>query len=167
MEEIYKQLAQRNGWDYSLSDGRPYFMKNGKYATPDETTTEEDKELLANIISEGSIEMAQLIILCWNNGIIISGPCSGIREYHDKQPFSLHFSFKAEKDFIDPLYASLRNTFPTFNHLYREDHDLIRYDIDYPLEGKELTTAESDQIFSVIKAQVQIELDILKNANLS
>ena len=42
MEEIYKQLAQRNGWDYSLSDGRPYFMKNGKYATPDETTTEED-----------------------------------------------------------------------------------------------------------------------------
>lgn len=167
MEEIYKQLAQRNGWDYSLSDGRPYFMKNGKYATPDETTTDEDKELLANIISEGSIEMAQLIILCWNNGIIISGPCSGIREYHDKQPFSLHFSFKASKDFIDPLYASLQGIFPKFNHMYREDYGLIRYDIDYPLEGKELTQAESNQIFSVIKAQVQIELDILKNAKLS
>ena len=30
MEEEYKQLAQRNGWNYSLIEDRPYFMKNGK-----------------------------------------------------------------------------------------------------------------------------------------
>ena len=159
MEELYLQLANRNGWSYSVSDGRPYFMKNGKYAIPDETTTEEDKELLANVISEGSSEMAQLILLCWNNGIIISGPCSGIRECHDKPPFSLHFSFKASKDLIDPLFANVRETFPTFKHMYREDKGLIRYDIDYFLEGKELTVTDSDEIFSAIKNQLQLTLD--------
>ena len=159
MEEIYLQLAKRNGWSYSVGDGRPYFMKNGKYAIPDETTTEEDKELLSSIISEGSSEMAQLILLCWNNEITISGPCSGIREFHNKQPFSLHFSFKASKDLIDPLFANMREIFPRFNHMYREDNGFIRYDIDYPLEGKELTVAESNEIFSIIKEQLQIELD--------
>lgn len=59
MEEIYSQLANRNGWSYSLIDGRPYFIKDGKYTVPDETTTEEDKEILANILSEGSKEMAR------------------------------------------------------------------------------------------------------------
>lgn len=159
MEEIYLQLAKRNGWSYSVGDGRPYFMKNGEYAIPDETTTEEDKELLSSIISEGSSEMAQLILLCWNNEIIISGPCSGIREFHNKQPFSLHFSFKASKDLIDPLFANMREIFPRFNHMYREDNGFIRYDIDYPLEGKELTVAESNEIFFIIKEQLQIELD--------
>ena len=163
MEEIYLQLAQRNGWSYSLSDGRPYFMKNGNYAIPDETTTEEDKELLANIISEGSKEMAQLILICWNNGIIISGPCSGIREFHNNPPFSLHFSFKASRDLIDPLFVNIREIFPTFNHLYREDNDLIRYDIDYPLKEKELTAIEADNVFSIIKEQLQMELDNFKN----
>ena len=163
MEEIYLQLAQRNGWSYSLSDGRPYFMKNGNYAIPDETTTEEDKELLANIISEGSKEMAQLILICWNNGIIISGPCSGIREFHNNPPFSLHFSFKASRDLIDPLFVNIREIFPTFNHMYREDNDLIRYDIDYPLKEKELTAIEADNVFSIIKEQLQMELDNFKN----
>ncbi len=162
MEEIYRELAKRNGWSYSVSDGRPYFMKNGKYAIPDETTTEEDKELLANIVSEGSIEMAQLILLCWNNGIIISGPCSGIREFHENSPFSLHFSFKASKDLINPLIACLQETFPEFKHMYREENGLIRYDIDYPLKGKELTVAESDEIFSIIKEQLHMGLDNLK-----
>ena len=159
MEEIYLQLAKRNGWSYSVVDGRPYFMKNGEYAIPDETTTEEDKELLSSIISEGSSEMAQLILLCWNNEITISGPCSGIREFHNKQPFSLHFSFKASKDLIDPLFENMRELFPRFNHMYREDNGFVRYDIDYPLEGKELTVSESNEIFSIIKEQLQIELD--------
>ena len=163
MEELYIELARRNGWSYSVSDGRPYFMKDGKYAIPDETTTEEDKELLANIISEGSLEMAQLILLCWNNGIVISGPCSGIREFHNKPPFSLHFSFKASKDLIDPLFANMQETFPSFNHMYREDNGLIRYDIDYPLMGKELTVNESDEIFSIIRGQLQMKLDNIKS----
>lgn len=163
MEELYIELAKRNGWSYSVSDGRPYFMKNGKYAIPDETTTDEDKEILANIISEGSIEMAQLIVLCWNNGIIISGPCSGIREFHDEPPFSLHFSFKASRKLIEPLCANLQDTFPMFIHLCREDNGLIRYDITYPLEGKELTTIESDEIFFTIRNQLQIELNNSKS----
>ena len=158
MEDAYLELAQRNGWNYSNSDGRPYFMKDGNYAIPDETTSEEDKDILANIISEGSIEMAELIKLCWNNNIKISGPCSGIREYHDKPPFSLHFSFMAEKVLIDPLYESLQNIFPAFNHLYRESNGMIRYDIDYYLNGKELTVDESNEIFFIIKKQLQFEL---------
>ena len=162
MEELYLQLAKRNGWNYSLSNNRPYFMKNGNYAVPDETTTEEDKELLANIISEGSSEMAQLILLCWNNGIIISGPCSGIREFHDNPPFYLHFSFKASKDLIDPLFANIREIFPSFNHMYRENNGLVRYDIDYPLKGTELSTIEADRVFSVIKDQLKIVLDNYK-----
>ena len=53
--ELYKALAERNGWNFSMSNNRPYFMKNGNYAIPDENTSEEDKELLASIIAEGSI----------------------------------------------------------------------------------------------------------------
>lgn len=162
MEEVYSQLASRNGWDYSLNNGKPYFMKNGKYAVPDETTSEEDKELLASIISEGSSEMAQLILLCWNNGIIISGPCSGIREFHDEAPIYLHFSFKAPKDIIDPLFMNLKETFPSFNHFYREERDLVRYDINYMLKDKELTVDESNEIFSIIKNQLQLEFDDIK-----
>ena len=159
MEEAYKKLAERNGWSYSISDNRPYFMKDGKYAVPDETTSKEDKELLAIIISEGSSEMAQLIQICWDNGIDISGPCSGIRKFHDKPPFSLHFSFKGKKDIIDQLYHSLQSIFPSFNHMYREENGLIRYDIDYPLNGIELSVQQSDEIFSIIRNQLQKELN--------
>lgn len=162
MDEVFRKLAERNGWSYSMSYNRPYFMKNGGYAIPDETTSEEDKELLANIISEGSTEMAQLIQLCWDNGIIISGPCSGIREFHDKPPVYLHFSFKTRKELIDPLYKNLQNIFPTFSHLYsedREDKNMVRYDISYSLDGKELSVTESDEIFSTIKNQLQFELE--------
>ena len=158
MEETFKKLAERNGWNYSLTDGRPYFTKNGTYAIPDENTSDEDKELLANIISEGSSEMAQLIRLCWDNGIIISGPCSGIKEFHNKQPFSLHFSFKAPKELIDSLYESMKEVFPSFEHMYRENCGLIRYDIDYFLGGKELSMEESNEIFAIIRAQLQAQL---------
>ena len=85
LESIYKALAERNNWSFSWNGevgNRPYFMKNGNYAVPDETTSLEDKELLAEIISEGSNEMKKLIVDCWNNGVKISGPCSGIKEYH-------------------------------------------------------------------------------------
>ena len=163
MNEAYKKLAERNGWSYSESDNKPYFMKDGSYAIPDETTTDEDKELLANIISEGSSEMAQLILLCWNNGITISGPCSGIREFHDKPPISLHFSFKASKEIIDLLFNSLQSTLSTFHHMYRESNGLVRYDIDYFLEEKELSAKESNDIFAVIKNQLQNSLDIIDN----
>lgn len=159
MEEVYRKLAERNGWSYSVSDNRPYFMKDGKYVIPDETTSEEDKELLASIISEGSKEMAQLIQLCWDNGIIISGPCSGIREFHDKPPISLHFSFTGKKDIIDSLYNSLKIEFPDFNHMYREVNGMMRYDINYFLNGKELTTKESDMIYSIIKNQLQMKIN--------
>ena len=61
------------------------------------------------------------------------------------------------------IFASMKEIFPAFNHMYREDNGLIRYDIAYPLAGKELTVAESDEIFSRIKGQLQIELDNLKS----
>lgn len=159
MNVAYKELADRNGWNYCELDNRPYFMKDGKYAAPDETTSDEDKELLANIISEGSKEMAQLIQICWDNEIGISGPCSGIREYHDEPPISLHFSFTGKKDIIQPLYHDLQSQYPEFKHLIREDNGSVKYDFDYVLNGKELSTEDSDMIFSVLKAQLQTELD--------
>ena len=171
MEEKYRELAERNGWSYSLSGGRPYFMKNGNYAIPDENTSEEDKQLLAYIISEGSNEMAQLIQICWDNGIIISGPCSGIREFHNEPPVYLHFSFKAQKELIDSLYNNLKTKFPEFDHntdeyykrINGDYNGLVRYDISYNLRGKELTTVKSDEIFSIIKNQLQMELDNSKS----
>lgn len=163
MEKVYKQLAERNGWSYSMDDSRPYFMKNGDYATPDETTSKEDKELLANIISEGSEELAQLILLCWDNNLKISGPCSGIRKFHEKQPFSLHFCLKAPMDIIEPLHKELQEIFPDFDHLVRVKEELARYDINYFLKGKELTQEESDSIFSIIRKQLELELENKKD----
>lgn len=156
MEEFFLQLSERNDWSYSVVDGRPYFMKNGKYAVPDEKTSEEDKEMLAKIISEGSEEMAQLILLCWNNGITISGPCSGIKEFHNNPPHSLHFSFNGEKELIEPLHQRLSTLFPNFTHLCRNQNDTLRYDIDYPLNGMGLTTEQSNQIFSIIKEEFEL-----------
>ena len=159
MDDIYKSLAERNNWSYTTDDGRPYFMKDGKYAVPDEKTSEEDKKLLANIISEGSSEMEELILLCWDNGITISGPCSGIREFHSNPPYMLHFSFTGRKDLIGSLYQRLLIVFPNFNHLYRENDDNMRYDINYPLNGIELTTEQSNQIFSTIKEELKLEIE--------
>ena len=137
-------------------------MKDGKYAIPDETTSQEDKELLASIISEGSQEMSQLIQLCWNNGIIISGPCSGIKEFHKNPPVALHFGFIAQASIIDPLYNSLQTALPNINHLYRAENDLVRYDITYMLNNNKLSAQQSNEIFFIIKNQLQMELDNLK-----
>ena len=159
MEDKYRMLALRNGWNYSVIDNRPYFMKDGNYAIPDDTTTTEDKELLAEIISEGSDEMKKLILMCWENGIGISGPCSGISEYHNNPPHSLHFSFISNKELIDELCNNLKTSFPTFTHRLREQMDNIRYDIDYILNGNGLTTDESNQIFAIIRKQLEYELE--------
>ena len=156
MEEEYKKLAERNGWTYSVSDNRPYFMKNGNYAVPGENTYQEDKEFLASIISEGSIEMARLIVTCWNNNIGVKGPCSGIEEYHDKHPFALHFTFVAGKDVIEPLVQNIQSLFPNFNYLCREQGDKIRFDINYVLENKTLTVEESDAIFRIFREQLEL-----------
>ena len=61
---IYKELAVRNGWDFSMDMeyNRPYFMQNGNYAIPTSNTTQEDKELLASIISEGSDKLKTIIL---------------------------------------------------------------------------------------------------------
>ena len=47
------------------------------------------------------------------------------------------------------------------NHMYREENDLIRYDITYPLNGNRLSTQQSNEIFSIIKNQLQTVLDNL------
>ena len=131
-DQIYRKLAERNGWVYSVIDGRPYFMKDGKYATPTEETSTKDKMLLASAISEGSSAMARLILTCWNNGIKIAGPCSGIRSEHAEQPKALHFGFTGE-----PIY-----------------------DFNYFLDGKELTTDEANIIFEVMSFKLQTLLEI-------
>ena len=162
-EEIYKDLANRNGWEYSFYDGRPYFMKNGNYAEPNEETSEADKIILAEIVSEGSSEMAKLILMCWKNGIKISGPCSGIREFHDKAPISLHFCFIGESDLIGSLYEQLKTVFPSFDHLYRNINESDdRYDINFYLGDKELSKEESDFIFSIINNQLSM---VIQNKN--
>ena len=166
MENVYEELAQRNKWEYNLQDGRPYFLKDGKYAVPDENTTIEDKELLANILSEGSDEMAKLILDCWDNNIGISGPCSGIEEFHNEHPFALHFTFIAPKKLIKPLYDSIRTVFPDFDYMYREQNNEVRYDINYMLEGKILTKEQSNEIFSVIREQLEAQLNNNKTKQL-
>ncbi len=148
MEE-YEELAKRNGWIYSMSDGRPYFMKDGDYASPDETTSKEDKDFLAEIISEGSNEMKKTILMCWENGITISGPCSGITDYHKgKDVVYVHFSFAGEKEKITELYQKLQVPFPDFHHSLSERKGLTRYDFVYQTEP--LALEESNGIFEIV-----------------
>ncbi len=157
MDELYKQLADRNGWTYNNIEGRPYFMKDGSYAIPDDNTSEEDKLMLAEIISEGSIEMEKLILNCWDNGIIISGPCSGIKEYHDSS-CNLHFSFIGNKELLYSLSRALKPIFPKFDHICREKNDITRYDINYYLDLG-ITREESNSIFRIINDQFLLELE--------
>lgn len=153
MEEVYKKLAERNGWRFAMQDDRPYFMKDGNYATPDETTSEEDKELLATIISEGSDEMKQLILTCWDNAIRISGPCSGIKEFHKKNPICLHFGMIGQNKILSLLYQRISAVYPGFNVYYREEDN--RLDINYSLKGKELTVIESNTLFEIIRKELE------------
>ena len=165
-EESYRALANRNGWTYSVVEDRPYFMKNGNYATPDEQTPQEDREMLAYIISEGSEEMQKLILNCWANGLKISGPCSAIREYHDKQPIALHFAFIGNTDLVNSICENIKTIFPSFEHLCRnKNNGETRYDIDYALNGKELTNDESNAIFKIFNEQFQAALDNEKSKN--
>lgn len=152
--EIYRDLASRNGWDFSMVDDRPYFMKNGDYASPNEDTSLEDKRLLANIISEGSSELEKLILLSWNNGLTVTGPCSGIREYHDKPPIALHFGVKGPMEIVFPLYQSLLKDLPDYSHLCRDQDDITRYDFNYFLNGKTLSKEESEKIFKKINEEI-------------
>ena len=41
----------------------------------------------------------------------------------------------------------------------RQQEDSIRYDINYSLNGKELSKEESDQIFRTIRNQLSYELE--------
>ena len=155
-KEIYKKLADDNGWEFNLDENeRPYFMQDGRYAIPNETTSENDKKLLANIISEGSKELENLILNCWSNDLIIAGPCSGIKEFHKNRPTNLHFGVSGSNEIIYPLSEELNKIFPDFIHLYRKlEYGLFRYDLDYLLENKELSKEESDAIFETINKKL-------------
>ena len=163
--ELYKALADRNGWDFSISDNRPYFMKNGNYAIPNENTSLEDKELLASIIAECSNKLKDIILKCWNNNIIVSGPCSGIKEFHESNPISLHIGIMGPEEIIYYMQQTMQSIFPEFNHMVRESKGLIRYDMSYFLQGKELTTEQSDTIFGTFDEQLNILLNEQKGLN--
>ncbi len=157
------ELAERNNWNFSMDieDNRPYFMKDGKYAAPDETTTKEDKELLAGIISEGSDELKKAILICWENNLKIAGPCSGIKEEHKNQPHSVHFGVMGPEDMIMPLCENLKAKLPDYDHMYRENtNNTARYDFDYFLKGKNLSKEESNTIFKVIVSSLEDTLGI-------
>lgn len=155
MEKIYQALAERNGWNYCDIDGRPYFMKDGRYATPDEHTSEEDKELLSTIISEGSMEMKTLIEMCWNHNIKIGGPCSGIKEFHMKNPVCLHFAMIGNQKVLLPLYKRIDDDYPGFDVDYRREETGDRLDIAFSLKDKELTTKQSDVLFELIRKELE------------
>lgn len=160
--ELYEELAKRNNWSFSINsdDNRPYFMKDGKYAIPDEYTSDEDKQLLAAIIAEGSEELAKLIITCWNNNLIVAGPCSGIIEFHDKEPFALHFGVSGKKEIITALYDELMIFLPDLAHRIRDVEDGTRYDLNYFLKGKEISKEEANQIFKAINISLEKILEI-------
>ncbi len=115
-------------------------MKDGNYAVPDEKTTEEDKELLADIISEGSSEMKILILKCWKNNLKIAGPCSGIKEYHPNASMHrVHFGFVGPQEIMSALNEQFKDY---FNVLLREK----KLDVDKVL-NEAITKEESDIIF--------------------
>ena len=164
-EEIYKALAERNGWDFSMNNNRPYFMKDGKYATPSENTSDDDKALLANIISEGSENLRDIILTCWKNGISISGPCSGIRSEHKEPPFALHFGITATKDITEQLYQGLQEELPNCNHSLRgKEATTPRYDLSLFLSSNEieLTKDQSEEIFAVVLSRLNNVLEAKK-----
>lgn len=163
--EQYKQLAERNGWTFILDEvsHRPYFMKDGDYAVPDELTTEEDKDLLATIIAEGSEQLKRIILMCWKNNIQVTGPCSGIREAHDYPPFSLHLGIVAPSEITTPLHSKLYERFPEFNYLSRAKGEKVRYDIHYFLSNIELTKEQSEQIFEHIANELEKVIEEAKN----
>ena len=166
--DAYKALAERNGWEFSMIDNRPYFKKDGNYAVPDENTSREDKELLASIISEGSENLRNIILTCWENGITITGPCSGIREEHDEPPYSLHFGITSSKELASLVNQRLSEQLPNCNHLLRENPDnSYRYDLGLPLRsaGIELSKDQSEQIFKVIFDQLNNVLEENKEKN--
>ena len=162
----WEELAKRNNWNLSVSDGRPYFMKDGNYVTPSSTTSQQDKEELATIISEESSELARLIVACWDNGFKISGPCSGITDAHTNAPFYLHFAVIAPAAIAEDLHSELSGCFPNFSHMLRgSENDEIRYDISYHFKnGKGLTVIESNAIFSVMNEKLELVLDKKKKA---
>lgn len=161
--EIYKSLAERNNWKFSMEDdNRPYFMKDDKYAMPDEFTSEDDKLLLATIISEGSDEMVRLILNCWENGIEIAGPCSGISEFHERQPIRIHFGIITTKEIIIPLYEELERIMPDYYHLVRIENGKFRYDFNHVLR-EELSQEESNQIFRIINDNLNNILKLQNN----
>ena len=158
-ETVYKALAERNGWYYFLEGERPYFYKNDVYAVPDETTSEEDKELLAEIISEGSVELKKLLIDCWNNKIKIGGPCSGIKEFHDPiEDHHLQFRFIGSEEFLIPLYTRIKEALPNLIHHIRINSD--EKDNYYSIHtDNSLTIEESNAIYAIIREQLQICLN--------
>ena len=160
MDEItmYQNLAKRNNWNFGITNDRPYFMKDGEYAKPDKTTSDEDKKLLAEIISEGSDEMAKLIIKCWDNNISISGPCSGIKAFHKNETYGPHFAFLTDNSTLKKLDTNLKNEFPDFYFLLRDQ----RLDFNYFTGDKELTKEEADQIFKKINEILEKTLEIEK-----
>ena len=123
----YEELAKRNGWDFYF-DERPYFLKDGKYATPDETTSLEDKEMLAKIIAEGSTELESIILLSWENALKVGGPCSGIREAHKNTPIYLHCAIIGDSERLNYLYEMIYPLYPDFVRLTPGNGGEIRFD---------------------------------------
>ncbi len=185
-KKMYEELALRNGWRFSIDNNRPYFMGDDGYAVPTESTTLEDKRMLAEAIAEGSDEMVELILLCWENGINIAGPCSGIREAHDENnpPYYLHFTFIAKKEVLEPLYAAIEEAFPLgdgekfpyFSCLLREkssleNDGLFRLDFSYSLGPvghveNYLNKEQADAIFAELKKRLESVLEEIRNKNL-
>lgn len=161
----YKNLAQRNGWNFSMDveANRPYFMKDGKYAIPDEHTTKEDKEMLADIIAEGSDELKRIILMCWDNGVVITGPCSGIREFHEQNPFALHLGIIADGEIIEPLYTKLQELLPDLSYMCRDNKGKIRFDMTLALEDRELSKEQSELIFGTVANELESLLNINKD----
>ena len=165
---IYKNLAERNNWDFSIGeDNKPYFMKDDNLAIPDEFTSEDDKLLLASIISEGSEELLKLILNCWENNIEISGPCSGIKEFHTKEPVIMQFGISSTPDTVLSLYEELARIMPDSYHLVKIEDGKIKYVFNHLLRENTLTKDESNQVFKIINDTLNYILRMQKQIVLS
>ena len=166
--KIYKNLAERNNWDFSIGeDNKPYFMKDNNLSIPDEFTSEDDKLLLASIISEGSEELLKLILNCWENNIEIAGPCSGIKEFHAKEPVIMRFGISSTPETVLSLYEELARIMPDSYHLVKIEDGKIKYVFNHLLRENTLTKDESNQVFKIINDTLNYILRMQKQIVLS
>ena len=71
-------------------------------------------------------DLLKLILNCWENNIEIAGPCSGIKEFHTKEPVIMRFGISSTPDTVLSLYEELARIMPDSYHLVKIEDGKIK-----------------------------------------